>query len=808
MDISPPQVVAQAKALRALCAEFAFGASRDAFLQRVDQDVDSLFKEHLRLTLICLADQPSSRWQGLTAAALPTALPALLMLSDHPAAGSVLPLSPAAREAGLEAALIVRDAAAVFASPVLFGHLLQETDLVVVCGPLAAGDPATVAGLGRLAEACGSLLHWWSEGSDEIVVTALRGQFRDWQTIAEPCGDDLLEMLRNAVDAEHRRQICLSGAIARLALTADLLMRSVQNEAAGIKFRQSEVVRLRRGEDSSAGEPKEQAELVRSILDEWANARKEEVTTGNEDGILPFDPRLLANKLTVADLVRRREHSAAESKYALLSSGAFQSLISHHYTLVPDPVAISNIQSRLVNALDIQVRKDIDLLNQQAGELADRLRRGSEIYPAFADAMKTAQLAVLERASFDRVFSDIAIEAEVEEAFVEEGVFKRLMAGRMFASMAFSFVTMGAGLFVLFGEPSIKRGLMKFSGVIVIIMIIYFIFSFLIKAEEEKKLLEEKLERIREQINQAVVRPLAKVEQTIIKNYQTFIDEVKGGFNAAIEAVTKVQVAEKTRLTEQRKAEDEIVKGHAQRRQQAGSSVAQKVQQFLTGLDRLRQDTKPAAAIRPSAATAPRASVAAAAPVAARPAVASTPAAVPSPAAPPAPTDASATTPATPATPDTAAPASVPPTEGTSAPRMGAMERLAALAKARQESGDSAPASPAGGEAAAPPPRSAALERLAALAKARKEAAPAATGDGTDAPPAATPTRSAALERLAAISRARKEAAAAAAGAPATGTAEAAPAAPETPPEAVPAPAADVPTDVPGPAAGTDNPSA
>jgi hypothetical protein len=795
MDLSPPQVVAQAKALRALCSEFAFGAGRDAFLQRVDRDVDTLFRERLRLTLVCLGDTPPSRWQGLAAATSPATPSPLLMLHDRQTGGGAHALSDAAGAVGLESALIVRDPAVVFASPVLFGHLVQETDLVVVCGPLAAGDPATAAGLGRLAETCGSLLHWWAEGSDEVLVTALRSQFRDWQTIAEPCADDILDMLRTAIDAEHRRQVCLAGTIARLAITADLLMRSIQNEAAGIKFRQSEVTRLRHGEDASAGEPKEQSELIKTILDEWANARKEEITATNEDGVLPFDPRLLANKLTVADLVRRREQSAAESKYSLLSSGAFQSMISHHYTLVPDPVAISNIQSRLVNALDIQVRKDIDLLNQHAGELADRLRRGAEIYPAFADAMKTAQLPVLDRAVFDRLFSDISIEAEVEEAFVEEGVFKRLMAGRMFASMAFSFVTMGAGLFVLFGEPSIKRGLMKFSGVIVIIMIIYFIFSFLIKAEEEKKQLEEKLERIREQINQAVVRPLAKVEQTIVKNYQTFVDEVRNGFAAAIEAVTKVHAAEKARLTEQRKAEDEIVKGHTQRRQQAGSSIAQKVQQFLTGLDRLRQDSKPAAG-RPVATATPRPAVAPAAParlLGANPAPAATAVASPAEASPPAsPSD----------SPAASAPA---PTENAGAARMGAVERLAALAKARQEAAGNAPGGAAAeADPAAAPAKSAALERLAALAKARKEATAAGGSESAEAPAAPVATRSAALERLAALSKARKEAAASAASA----TDGAAPPAAAATDAAATSTAADAPANTPAPAGGTDNPSA
>lgn len=671
MDVSTAQAVAQAKSLRALCAEFAFGASRDAFLARVDQEVDALFSERLRVTLICLGHPTSERWRSLVAIEPPDVLPALVTIADQSSGSRALPLAPAASSSAIQSASIVRDPAAVFASPVLFGSLLQETDLLVICGAIPE-DPAIAAGITRLAEVCGSALHWQAAGSAGTVVTAVRDQFRDWQTMTDPQPDCLLDVLASAIDAERRRQLLVGAVLARLAMIAELLVRNIQNEVADVKFRQNELTRLRRGEDAGIGEPKEQSELIKSILDEWAIARKEEVTLANEDGVLPFDPRLLANKLSVADLIRRREQSAAEAKYSILSTGAFQNLVSHHYTLVPDPAAVGSIQSRLINALDIQVRKDIDLLNQHAGDLADRLRRGGEIYPSFAEALKSAQLPILERTAFDRVFAGIAIEAEVEEPFVQEGVFKRLMAGRMFASMAFSFVTMGAGLFVLFGEPSIKRGLMKFSGVIVIVMIIYFIFSFLIKAEEERKQIEEKLDRIREQINQAVVRPLAKVEQSIVKNYHAFIDEVKNGFLAAIEAVSKAQAAERARFVEQRKAEDEVIKGHSQRRLQAGSAIAQKVQQFLTGLDRLRQEGRPTSNAR------------AALPTTARPAAT----AGARPTAPPATQEPAAATTTEPPVPTTSPPA-LPTTGGAAtaaAPgaRMGALERLAAL-KAKRE---------------------------------------------------------------------------------------------------------------------------
>ena len=366
------------------------------------------------------------------------------------------------------------------------------------------------------------------------------------------------------------------------------MQKDIQAELAALRFRSSDLGRTRKGEDASAGDLKEQSDTIKMLLDQWTSARKDEIARGNEDGVLPFDARLLVTKLTIDNLILRQEQSAAETKYPILRARIFQGLVSHRYTVVPDPAAIDGIRSRMVNALDVQVRKDLELLNQQSGELMDRLRRSAELYPMFADALREIRLPVLQRSSFDRQLNGITVESEVEDSHTHLGLFKRLAEGRMFASMAFSFVTMAAGVFVLFGEPSIKRGLMKFSGVIVIVMLLYFVFSMLVKGEEEKKSLEEKLEKIREQVYQAVQRPLGKTEQGIVKVYQAFVEEVRFSVNTSVDAVVKRQASIKTRLLDGRKNEDELMKGFLQRRQQAASTIVQKLQQFIQGMERAR----------------------------------------------------------------------------------------------------------------------------------------------------------------------------------------------------------------------------
>lgn len=701
MDAATAQAISQARSLRALCAEFTFGASRDAFLARLDDEIDTLFNEQVRITLLLLEPPDADCLAELLGD------DALQRLAGKPASLTILDgdrnrdgdtishreLPDLARRQGIRSVNLVRTPAAIFGSPVLCGHLLQTTDLTVIVGRFAAADETLAAGLKGIAEVSRHALHWRGGEAGGPMAAGAKAAFQHWRTLpAENDGGSFLQTVWAPLAIDQRRGMLIAGSLARLAMTADLLLKDIQAETGMLKFRQSELVRMRRGEDANASDLKEQTEILKTILDDWATTRKDDIARGNEDGVLPFDPRLLANKLTPGDLIHRQEESAAEIKYPFLKAKAFQSLVSHHYTLIPDPAAIEGIRSRLVNALDIQVRKDIDLLNQQSGELTDRLRRSAELYPAFADALKSVRLQPLQRSSFDRPLTGIALEAEVEDSYTHEGVFKRLAAGRMFASMAFSFVTMAAGVFVLFGDPSIKRGLMKFSGVIVILMILYFIFSLLIKAEEEKKLLEEKLDRIREQLNQAVMRPLAKVEQTIVKTYQGFVDEVKAAMMAAMETVTKRQSSARNRILEQRKGEDELVKGFAQRRQQAGSTVAQKVQQFITGLERARQGGAPATG---AAAAAARPAAAAAASVAAQ-TIADKVAAV------------AATTAATMAA-RAARPAPPPPTSSPPpAPtpvRSAAMERLAALAKLRQpastKAGDPLPTAPSTPPAAA-----------------------------------------------------------------------------------------------------------
>lgn len=611
--------LSQAQSLRALCAEFAHGAHRDAFISRVEEAIDALFDDRLRITVLLTEPAPLSVFP--VAAVSPDSESegpsrfALSILNRDPTASAngrqqrdtihFLSLSDAAFGAGIASMHLVHAADRVFTSPVLLGHVLRSTDLVLVCGHLAQGDAVFMAGLAALAEVCDQGLHLdpGARGSGEAPPPG-PSVFKHWQVLPHwGEGGSLLPALGDHLTVEFRRQAVVAAVWARLAQTADALQKDIQTELAALKFRSNDLARTRKGEDASAGDIKEQSDTIKSLLDQWTAARKDEIVRGNEDGVLPFDARLLATKLTIDHLILRQEQSAAETKYPFLKARVFQGLVSHRYTVVPDPAVIDGIRSRMVNALDVQVRKDLDLLNQQSGELMDRLRRSAELYPAFSDALREIRLPVLQRSGFDRQLNGIAVEAEIEDSHTHLGLFKRLAEGRMFASMAFSFVTMAAGVFVLFGEPSIKRGLMKFSGVIVIVMLLYFIFSMLVKAEEEKKSLEEKLEKIREQVNQAVQRPLGKAEQGIVKVYQAFVDEVKFVVTTSVDAVVKRQGSIKARMVERRKNEDDLSKGFLQRRLQATSTLVQKLQQYMQGLDRARSGSErpPASAIGASA---------------------------------------------------------------------------------------------------------------------------------------------------------------------------------------------------------------
>lgn len=679
MEAITAQALSQAQALRALCAEYAHGARRDAFLSRLDADISALFEGKLHLTFVLLDPSVANSYlnffsqrereiSGSSVGALTIFSSEFLAEATEATEASEATvhrrqLSADCERQGIRALHLMTNPTEVFGSPVLLGHLMHATDLVLVCGEAGVDDAPLLEGLKSLAEVCDHLMVWPNHANHESSDARLDALFR--QVHAMPgkySADSFFKQAWEPLNVVQRQQMLASATMARLALTADLLLKDVQAEVGALKFRNNELARLRRGEDAGGGDLKEQTEAIKALLDQWSTARKDEINRGNEDGVLPFDSRLLANKLGVGDLMHRQDESAAEIKYPILKAKIFQSAVSHRYTLIPDSTAIDGIRSRMVNALDMQVRKDVELLNQQTGELLDRMRRSIELFPAFGDALKGVRLPVLQRSQFDRVLAGITLESEIEDNYMHEGIFKRLAAGRMFASMAFSFVTMAAGVFVLFGDPSIKRGLMKFSGVIVIVMVLYFIFSLMIKADEERKLIEEKLERIREQVHQAVVRPLGKVEQSIVKTYLGFVDEVKQALTASVETTMRRNALSRARVTELRKTEDDHIKSFLQRRQQAGSALAQKIPQFIAGLERMRQSSErspvPSAvgtgtALRPTPAAAAvqlKATSTAALPADAR-------------VAPPAPVVAQVSEPARPS----------------------AMERFATLAKARQQ---------------------------------------------------------------------------------------------------------------------------
>jgi hypothetical protein len=645
-------VLTQAKALRQLCSDNAHGAARDAFLARLEDDIEDLYSGALGVTVVPLAgvdSQTLSRLLSGLATVEPTSelvdSSGLLTIGNHrpsPAgagarsATRVLPLASAAAKAGLRAVNLAVAVHEVFSSPLLFGRLVQETDLLVLVGSATKEDDVLLAGLARLAEQCRYAVHLPLTETPGSADTLVKGLFRDWQAApAETAAKSLLTGVWPTVTPEKRREALGHGALSRLALHADLLGKQVQSELADLKFRQAEFTRFRRGEDIADGSAdlREQADALKASIDQWLNGRKDALALIAADGILPFDPRLLANRLEVHELIHREEKSAAVTKYPILNARFFRPLVSHEFTLLPDPAALAQIQGRLVAALETQVRSDSDSLSQHSGELADSMRRNGELYPLFASALSSVRLPLLPKEKVARTLENVELEVEAEDRFVREGFFKRLMEGRMVASMAFSFVTMSAGIFVLFGDPSIKRGLMKFSGVIVIMMVLYFIFTLMIAGEEEKKELEEKLEKVRGQIHQAVMRPLAKAEQAIMKIYQEFIQEVKDTYLTVIDGVTKVKVAEKARIAETRKREDELQKAFLQRRQQSSVALTQKVPQFITGLDKTRAELDKQAAgttaasatstgLRPATPATPAAAAAAAAPSAASAAVA------------------------------------------------------------------------------------------------------------------------------------------------------------------------------------------
>jgi hypothetical protein len=605
MDKVAGQLLTHARALRALCTELAHGAARDAFYAAVDAEIAALESGTLQIVVLAAgsgrvlpvaeagAAEPLERLRERELARATGATPG----PDTMRSGAAL------QAAGVAELRLVRDLPRVLASPLLWGDVVHHCDVVVLdAGYLdddAVRDALAVLAVQARCAVCVGV------EQDRLVASPFR-DLRCWA--ATPEGEWLAGVAR-ALPPDARALALAEGVIGRLGRCAELLQRHLQADAAAQKFRMTEVARLRRGEDAQegGGDLREQTERLKAMVEGWARTCHADLARMAEHGILPFDPRLLANRLGVHELVHREEKSPAVARYPVLGHGVFQSMVSHTFVMLPDPSAVEQIRQRLVSALATQTARDAEVLNHRAQDLAARLRAGAPLYPQLAPALDAVRLPTLSAAALAAPVHAIALEVEVEDKLTRVGFFKRLMEGRMVASMAFSFVTMSAGVFVLFGEPNIKRGLMKFSGVIVIMMVLYFAFSMLVRREEEKHELEEVLERIRARLNQEVMRPLARVQQAILKAYAEHVDDVAATVLGAVESLVRSRSAERSRLTEQRKADDELYKAFVARRQQAAASGAQKLPAFVAGIERLRVELqKPdGASQRPASGTSP-----------------------------------------------------------------------------------------------------------------------------------------------------------------------------------------------------------
>jgi len=603
MDKSTAQIVAQARALRTLCADLAHGAAREAFVARLDDEIAMLATEAVRVVVVPL-DRPHAGETAKLVSELARATAAdvaLLSLSRValPGCGAGVESRAAPLAEGIARVHVLLDPARVLESPLLFGRVVEQCDVVLLAGRGDRVPRSWIGALRRLGDSARVALRLDAPAEDPLAAP-LEGAFREVRACERASSDASADaMIARALPAEMRPLLAAEGCAARLIACADLLNKHIQAEAAQLKFRTTDVARLRRGEDAlePGGDPREQAEMLKRTLQEWTEACRADLARAAEAGVLPFDPRLLANHVTTRDLLHREEKAAAVVKYPILGSAMFHSLVTHHFTVLPDPAAVEAIRENLVTALRAQVHKDVDALNQRVQDLVTRLRSNLPLYPSFANALRDLRMPTLAAAAIERPVGAVTLESEAEDKFVRVGFFKRLMEGRMVASMAFSFLTMSAGVFVLFGDPSIKRGLMKFSGVIVIMMVLYFIFSLLVKGEEEKQELDEVLERVRARLNQDVMRPLAKAQAAILKAYNEFVDDVTQTVMESIEAIARAKAAERARLVEQRKGEDEATKAFLGRRQPAAVAAAQKTAAFATGLERIRTDlAKPAAA--------------------------------------------------------------------------------------------------------------------------------------------------------------------------------------------------------------------
>ena len=582
-------VHAQVRQVRALCTDLPHGPARDALLATVDAISADFTAGRLRVALVAAADTPAERWarwtQGVAATTIP-AEAALVIATPEPAAQSKrvahVALAKVAREAGIASACLVRDPQAVFSSSLLLGHLATHVDVLFLVGE-PGDDPVVTQGIAALRAACGEPVRW--DGEAPLPVY--------WA---------------EAFDADRRKALCATAALSRLAQAADLGRRVLNDEMGEVKARLADTARARKVDDLSGGSEdlRAQAEIVKQALADWTLSCKEELARAHEDGFLPFDARLLANKLTRTDLLFREEVWAGVTKYPFLNAPIVRPFISHHYVVTPDPAAVDGIRKRLVSSLESQGAKDLERVNQRIGELEQQLRRNVSLYPHFAADIEQVKLPRMAPAELQRPLAALSLEVESEDKFLRVGVFKRLMEGRMVASMIFSFITMLAGVFVLFGDPSIKRTLMKLSGVVVLMMFGFFGFTLLVKKEEEEQELDECVERLRGQLSSATTQPLTRTGQALMKALIAAIEAARERVMTRIEAVARVKGAERTRMTEQRKAEDEMLRAFQQRRQNAATAFAQKAVTLVAALDKMKAAPVGAPAVAaavPAAAT-------------------------------------------------------------------------------------------------------------------------------------------------------------------------------------------------------------
>jgi hypothetical protein len=184
MDKNTAQIVAQARALRALCSELAHGAAREAFIARVDDEIATLTEERLRLVVVALdRDEPTATFAADLLGGTPAPDVLLACATTRSVTGAVdsatvsqraLPAS--ARAAGIDQVHVVLDPARVFDSPLLFGRLLEACDVVVLAGRATTPGDELVGALRRLADAARHALRLGGDGPDALAAR-LEGAF-------------------------------------------------------------------------------------------------------------------------------------------------------------------------------------------------------------------------------------------------------------------------------------------------------------------------------------------------------------------------------------------------------------------------------------------------------------------------------------------------------------------------------------------------------------------------------------------------------------------------------------------------------